>query len=571
MTVRGRRRFTAHLLTILDRTGSLSSIGRSKTTVTTPAAGSTNWTGAQTAVTGIGPHHVLPLVFIVVLAAMGALPVVRENPRLVWSFGGAAAALGLWHVWLLSTRLRHRRLLTLTLDVRKQHYLQACAQASVLLYWGYYWREVYDSAHLIVAQLLFAYAFDMLLGWTRRDTYSLGFAPFPVIFSINLFLWFKPDWFYLQFLLVAVGLAAKELIRWEKNGRRVHIFNPSSFPLGLFSLGLIIAGATGMTWGQEIATTLNNAPNIYLFIFLIGLPGQFLFGVTTMTMSAVVTMYAFGLVYFALNGTYYFVDSYIPIAVFLGMHLLFTDPSTSPRSELGRVIFGAMYALTVVALYALLGRLGAPTFYDKLMAVPLMNLAIKGIDRFAESRWTAWLDPARLARGLVGRSRNLAYISIWAGVFVAMSAAQAVGDTHRGQWAPFWLEACREDRPYACRTAASLMSAYCRAGSGWACNEYGILLQPDLRPELAGRAFRSACGLGFSAGCENLNPEAALSPRHGAPVDADYRIVLRGRKGDIGNLTARELHERGCTQGFRDACQEACAVGDSRACVTAAR
>ena len=67
---------------------------------------------------------------------------------------------------------------------------------------------------------LFACAFDMLLTWSRRDAYVLGFGPFPVIFSINLFLWFKPDWFYLQFLMVALGFAAKELIRWDKEGRR---------------------------------------------------------------------------------------------------------------------------------------------------------------------------------------------------------------------------------------------------------------------------------------------------------------------------------------------------------------
>ena len=88
----------------------------------------------------------------------------------------------------------------------EQHYLQACAQGSVLLYWGWCWRQVCDSAHLIAAQLLFAYAFDMLLTWSRRDAYVLGFGPFPVIFSINLFLWFKPDWFYLQFLMVAARL-----------------------------------------------------------------------------------------------------------------------------------------------------------------------------------------------------------------------------------------------------------------------------------------------------------------------------------------------------------------------------
>ena len=121
---------------------------------------------------------------------------------------------------------RQRRVFTLEIALRKQHYLQACAQGSVLLYWGWYWRPVYESAQLIAAQLVFAYAFDMLLAWSRRDTYTLGFGPFPVIFSINLFLWFKPDWFYLQFLMVAVGFAAKELIRWNKDGRRVHIFNP---------------------------------------------------------------------------------------------------------------------------------------------------------------------------------------------------------------------------------------------------------------------------------------------------------------------------------------------------------
>ena len=254
--------------------------------------------------------------------------------------------------------MRSGRTLALEIVLRKQHYLQACAQGSVLLYWGWYWRQVYDSAHLIAAQLLFAYAFDMLLGWSRRDTYTLGFGPFPVIFSINLFLWFKPDWFYLQFLMVALGFAAKELIRWDKDGRRAHIFNPSSFPLAVFSLGLLLTGTSDITWGQEIASTQFYPPHMYLMLFLIGLPGQFFFGVTSMTMSAVVTTYLFGLLYFAATGIYFFYDSYIPIAVFLGMHLLFTDPSTSPRTELGRIIFGALYGLSTVALYQLLGSAG---------------------------------------------------------------------------------------------------------------------------------------------------------------------------------------------------------------------
>jgi hypothetical protein len=171
---------------------------------------------------------------------------------------------------------------------------------------------------LILAQLLFAYAFDMLLCWSRRDTYVFGFGPFPVIFSINLFLWFKPDWFYLQFLMVALGFAAKEFLRWNREGRRVHIFNPSSFPLAVFSLALLVAGASGITWGREIATTQFYPPHMYLMLFLIGLPGQYFFGVTLMTMSAVVTTYVFGLLYSSTTGIYFFYDSYIPIAVFPG-------------------------------------------------------------------------------------------------------------------------------------------------------------------------------------------------------------------------------------------------------------
>jgi hypothetical protein len=516
--------------------------------------------------TGSRRALLLPLLFIAGFVAMTALPPVRANSRLAWSFWAAAICLGAWYAWLVANVVGRGRTLSVRTDIRKQHYLQACAQGSVLLYWGFYWREVYDSAHLIAAQLVFAYAFDVLLSWSRRDEYTLGFSQFPVIFSISLFLWFKPDWFFLQFALVATGFLAKELIRWEKNGRRVHIFNPSSFPLGLFSLVLLLTASTDKSWGQEIATTLNNAPYIYLFIFLIGLPGQLLFGVTSMTMSAVVTMYLFGLGYFALTGVYYFVDSYIPIAVFLGMHLLFTDPSTSPRSELGRVIFGVLYALSVVALYGVLSRLGMPTFYDKLMAVPLMNLAIRAIDRFAQSEPMRRLDPARLGQWLVGRRRNLAYVAVWTTVFLAMSRVGAVGDTHPGQWVPFWTEACEHDRPNGCRQLGVLVSSYCRAGSGWACNEYGILIQPAIRPETAARAFQSACDQGFSAGCDNLEPALAEHPRRAPPTDADYRILLRGRKGALPELTPRALHERACGQGYADGCRQACTEGAVTAC-----
>jgi hypothetical protein len=494
-------------------------------------------------------QRLLPFAFIVGLAGLAALSFVE--PAVRWTFLGTAAALGVWSALLLQSG-RHLRF---EIDVRKQHYVQACAQGSVLLYWGWYWPEVYHSWHLIVGQLLFAYAFDMLLSWSRRDDYTLGFAPFPVIFSINLFLWFKPDWFYFQFAMVALGLATKEFIRWNKDGRRVHIFNPSSFPLAVFSLALLLTGKSGLTWGQDIASTQFYPPHMYLFLFLIGLPGQFFFGVTLMTMSAVLATYLFGLAYFATTGVYFFYDSYIPIAVFLGMHLLFTDPSTSPRTRIGRVIFGGLYGLSTVALYQLLGSAGLPTFYDKLLQVPLLNLSVKAIDRLVGFK--------PLVPSL---KKHLVYISVWAVVFISMSAVQGVGDDHPGQWMPFWHHACEEGRAYACPYLADLELNACNRGSGWACNEAGLMHialsrsgedRRRLDPAGAAQPFQRGCERGVQTACRNLN-ELKMGTEHFAttpPTLDDFPIILRGSKGEVREYEDEQLYALACREGWPNTCR----------------
>ena len=87
--------------------------------------------------------------------------------------------------------------------------------------------------------------------WPGRGAsrYALGFGPFPIVFSTNLFLWFKDDWFLLQFVLIAVGFLGKAFVRWERDGKRVHIFNPSAFTLALFSLVLLVTGTTDIDVG----------------------------------------------------------------------------------------------------------------------------------------------------------------------------------------------------------------------------------------------------------------------------------------------------------------------------------
>jgi hypothetical protein len=496
-----------------------------------------------------GKAAFLPVPFILALAGMAAVPQVRNETHVLWAFWGAAGLLAAW--WVALTPWR--RLLRIDVALRKQHYLQACAQGAVFLYWGWYWPQVYASFHLLIAQLLFAYAFDMLLSWSRRTDYTLGFAPFPVVFSTNLFLWFKPDWFYLQFLMVGVGLAAKELIRWSRDGRRVHIFNPSSFPLAVFSLALLITGKSGITWGQDIANTQFYPPQMYLMLFLIGLPGQFFFGVTSMTMSAVLATYAFGLAYHAATGIYFFYDSYIPIAVFLGMHLLFCDPSTSPKTEVGRIVYGVMYGLSTVLLYELLGRAGMPTFYDKLLQVPLLNLSVRFIDRYT--------GKVRAP----SRRRNLAYIGVWATAFVVMSATEGVGDRHPGQYVPFWQKACDDGRSYACPYLADLDLSYCNQGSAWACNDAGLMhialarSGEDLRrvdPGGAREPFTRGCERGLAVACRNLNTLMARREdfKSVSPSLDDWKIVLRGSKGQIREKEPQDLYALACREGWSEAC-----------------
>ena len=499
------------------------------------------------------------------LVAFGFLDAVRQTPAFQCSFLGPGVLLFAWSVVVFGLARRTGRTVRLEVVLRKQHYLQAGAQTVFLLYWGWYWRPVYDTAFLIAAQLIFAYAFDMLLCWSRRDTYALGFGPVPVILSINLFLWFVDEWFYEQFVLIAVGFAAKELIRWNKGGRQVHIFNPSSFPLAVFAVGLILTGTSDLTWGQDIATAQFFPPHAYLVVFVIALPVQYFFGVASMTMSAVVTTYLFGLLYFAATGIYFFYDSYIPIAVFLGMHLLFTDPSTAPRSEVGRVMFGVFYGVSTVALYALLGRVGAPTFYDKLLLVPVLNLSIQWLDRLAQSRWLHVFKRVALGGSKGPRQRHFASTAVWVLVFTLMSAAQGVGDRHPGQWVPFWQEACGEGQPRACPYLADMQERFCRSGSAWACNEAGILhlalarSREDHRrldPLDAAGAFGRGCDLGFGTACQNLTRlTSGLSAfEHAQPTLEDYPVILRGTKGPITDDSAAALYARACRQGWDDAC-----------------
>lgn len=494
----------------------------------------------------------VPIGFAGALASMIGIPLIGQHDTLRPVFLGAAGFLVVWAVAVFAMAHRSGQRLQIEFSVKRQHWVQACAQFSIFLYWGWYVRTVYGFLVLILGQVLFAFGVDALLNWSRRGVHRLTFGPLPIIFSINLFLLFRPSWFHWQFVMVLVGYLAKDLIRWERDGRSAHIFNPSSFPLGVSSLILLTLGATDITLGQFIAQSQFTPPHIYALIFLVSIPGQLLFGVARMTLAAVLSMTAISMLYFATTGTYMFRDAFISLPVFLGMHLLFTDPSTSPRTEAGQVMFGALYALGITGFYFLLNGLGLPTFYEKLLPVPLMNLSVRRIDRIARSDFFRALDPARIAAGLTPMGRNFAYTSGWVGVFAIFSSFQIVGDSHPGQYYPFWRDACTAGSERACEYQAFMTYNYCDRGSAWACNEYGIYLASRRFADEAREKFAQSCDGGFGPGCENLGlPSAPNIPRaRGAPRLEDLPVVLRGSKGPVRETDPDRLKAMACDQGW---------------------
>ena len=428
------------------------------------------------------------------------------------SFLGASAGL-LVMFFLLRYRVsRDARVLRYEFLPRPVHYVQLAMHTAIYSYWGWYWREVYRHVPLILAQIVFVYALDMLVCWWRRDDWILGFGPFPIVLSTNLFLWFKDDWWFLQFLLVATGVLAKEFLTWKRQGRRVHIFNPSSIGLALFSLVLLATGTTHISWAEEVAVTLGRPPYIYVAIFLVGLVVQSLFSVTLVTLSAAAMLYLLNVAYTHATGVYYFVDSNIPAAVFLGLHLLVTDPATSPRRSFAKILFGALYGAGVFGLYWLLGALGMPTFYDKLLCVPPLNLSVRALDRLDRSlaarlaafqwrplRWTAAWGPGQA---------NFVHMGVWITLFLVMIGTGFLGDRHPGASSDFWLQACADGRRNACRTWVGTLGVSCRHGSARACFSAALLLEEGRRVPRdlteSAKDFGRACDLEMLAACREL-------------------------------------------------------------------
>jgi len=452
---------------------------------------------------------IAPIALALALAAMVFVPPVRDNRNLVASFLGAAGVLFAWSILLWITARARGFAFRAEFAPVRSHWVQACVQSSIFVYWGWFWPNAYAHLPLVAGQMMFVYTLDALLAWTRGRTWRFGFGPLPIVISTNLLLWFRDDWFYLQFAMLATGVLGKQFITWEREGRRTHVFNPSAFGQSVFALALIATGTTQeLTWGKEIAASFD-PPHMLIVIFLGGLVVQYLFQVTLMTVAAAVTLVVASLAYTALtDGLYLFVNVNVAAPIFLGLHLLVTDPATSPRTNVGRVVFGVLYALGYIVLFRVFDVLEVPLFWDKLLPVPVLNLCVPLIDRMVRAgalrRVNAAWESALSARGM-----NVVHMTAWAAFFASLIATGYIEAPHPGNSVAFWKKAWQDGRTHAGNGLVMAAGSLAKAeGSGAAYNELGLICMEGkiVRPNrpLAAHYFAQACDLHDESGSVNV-------------------------------------------------------------------
>ncbi len=452
--------------------------------------------------------YTLPPLLILSFFLLSFTPRVQQNVVLNNTFLGLSLAFFVFY--LISLYFIRKKGITPQIKtiIVKAHYVQMTMHLSIFAYWGWYWDQVYQQGILIIAQLLFVHLFDMLIRWMRNEPWILGFGRFPIIFSTNLFLWFQDDWFYLQFLMIGFGVIAKDVFTWARDGRQTHIFNPSAISLSVTSVILLLFGLTDITWGHQISNTLSIPPYIYIWIFCTGLVVQYLFHVTLVTVATAITLLLAGTIYYQFTGVYFFYTSDIPIAVFLGLHLLVTDPVTSPKTNLGRILFGMLYAISVMLLFEILEGLGEPSFYDKLLAVPLLNLSVKLLDNYSRR-----FDFNNLSKQLFGKllnanQLNIIFMVLWITIFTGWYLSGHVGSSHPGRQSDFWEQACANDLRGGCHNLHELLYIECDKNNALACAKLGTIYRYARGVERddykAYELVKHACELGLQEACEHL-------------------------------------------------------------------
>lgn len=274
-----------------------------------------------------------------------------------------------------------RRDWTFCLSLKTPIFVQAGVQISILAFMSFHSEHVGNYAALMVYQTVFAFALDVLLSLFFFKSYRLSGSILPIVFSINLFMWFRPEFFHWQLAVITLGVCSKYLLCRKANGTRSHIFNPSAIAMAAAICFLIPQSPSQYLYLREIIESYNQSrPGIFWFILLVGLITQGFGRVYLISLGALLTLFFTSQFSILLTGMP-LTNQWIDPSVMVGTTLLVTDPATSPKTSRGKFYFGIAYGISIILAYAGLSLLQAPGYFAKIMAVPLLNFLVPYFDR----------------------------------------------------------------------------------------------------------------------------------------------------------------------------------------------
>lgn len=433
--------------------------------VTPPSALQAHGGVLRAALASIAAHDTAEL-FIVPETHTAHPPHLRPD----WQWALAAIALALLALALIAWRLHRAAELTwrerVTFTFKPTHALPAALQVIIFAYWALYYRDLRLYLPGIALQIVFAYVVDAALDLATRRRWHASFSPLPVTLSTNLFVLFIYGQGYLTLLAIALALVSKRVIR--RQGR--HVLNPSAF--GTAMVGLLTLFVPAFGYGDS-AYQFALAPNMTELVLLLALVVQVRVPVVLVSASAVAGLYAVG---FA-TGRISFSPFWAPVT--LVIVLLATDPATSPRKPLGRVLYGFAVGVFMRACGATLEHVFDHDFYGKVLGVLLANCFVPWFDGLAaRARWSpAWLEPRF----------NRVHVALWFGLmawavggmdhkardFTACTGCQAAHHDNRTRFvrfAPDRRVRCA-DNPVSCGGFSFAAEVQCwrRAGGPDAC------------------------------------------------------------------------------------------------------
>jgi|GEM_PF-1118916 len=347
-------------------------------------------------------------------------------PALVLLLAALATGLARW---------RRRRPFAFSRRLVATHLLPVAIQVAVYTYWSLYWAGVREHLPVLLAQLLFAFAFDALWSLAVHHRWRASFAPLPVVLSANLFVWFGGADQWLGFVVVMVGLASKSLVR---DGR--HVFNPSAF--GLAFVGVLYLLMPQWFGYDDIAQQLALPPSMIEVIVLAVLIAQLRVPIVLVSISAALMLGGLQ----PITG-WQLLSPYYP-AVLIIILALATDPSTIPRTGGGRVLYGLFLGAGIHFAGILLTMAVGMDYWAKVLPIPIVNALVPQFDRWARAlpkavndHLTAHRNPAHMAAWAAVVLWGLYVVDVKPGVFSP--------EVHRN-YATGYVTEASEDREQLC-------------------------------------------------------------------------------------------------------------------------